>query len=101
MSYHETGSMRRYSGGYGTIDIFLQNSSDLNIKEKYDYVYSCMVAGYTKAIEKTEELGRKEVNAHKIYIKFDCYEDSTNKTPASNKPIEKAISSINIRQKVW
>tara|TARA_Y100001936_G_scaffold185200_1_gene182862 strand:- start:207 stop:377 length:171 start_codon:yes stop_codon:yes gene_type:complete len=56
-----------------------------------------MIDGYTKAIEKTEELGRKEVNAHKIYIKFDCYEDSTYKTPASNKPIEEKVSSINIR----
>ena len=38
MSYHTTGSIRRYSGGYGTIDVFLENSSNLNIKESYDYV---------------------------------------------------------------
>ena len=62
-------------------------------KDKYDDVYSCMIDGYTKAIEKTEELGRKEVNAHKIYIKFD----STYKTPASNQPIEEKVSSTYIR----
>ena len=66
-------------------------------KDKYDDVYSCMIDGYTKAIEKTEELGRKEVNAHKIYIKFDCYEDSTYKTPTSNQPIEEKVSSTYIR----
>ena len=38
-------------------------------KEKYDDVYSCMIDGYTKAIEKTEELGRKEVN--EFYINND------------------------------
>ena len=27
--HHETGSMRRYSGGYGTIDITLSNYSNL------------------------------------------------------------------------
>ena len=38
MPYHTTGSMRRYSGGYGTIDIFLENSSNLIDKEPYDYM---------------------------------------------------------------
>ena len=40
--------------------------------EKYDDVYSCLMDGYQKSIEKTEELGRKEVNKHSIYIKFVC-----------------------------
>ncbi len=59
--------------------------------KKYDDVYSCLLDGYTKSIEKTEELGRKEVNGHKIFIKFDCYEDNTYKTPASSKFFTKKI----------
>jgi len=46
MPYHTTGSMRRYSGGYGTIDIFLQNSSNLDIKQKYDYVVQTPTGSY-------------------------------------------------------
>ena len=53
-------------------------------KDQYDDVYSCMIDGYTKAIEKTEEVGRKEVNAHKIYIKFGCNENQSNKTSISS-----------------
>tara|TARA_Y100000034_G_scaffold132045_1_gene194128 strand:- start:1133 stop:1282 length:150 start_codon:yes stop_codon:yes gene_type:complete len=32
-----------------------------------------MVDGYKKAMEKTIEIGVKEVNKHQIYIKFDCH----------------------------
>ena len=30
--------------------------------EAYDDVYSCMMDGYTKSLEKMEEIGREEVN---------------------------------------
>lgn len=46
MSYHDTGSMRRYSGGYGTIDIFLENTSNLSDKEKYDYTVQTTTGPY-------------------------------------------------------
>ena len=42
--------------------------------EGYKDMYSCMVDGYKKAMEKTIEIGAKEVNKHQIYIKFDCKE---------------------------
>ena len=39
---------------------------------QYTDSYTCMVAGYEKARDKTIEIGREEVNKHQIYIKFDC-----------------------------
>ena len=45
--------------------------------------YDCMLDGYKMSLEKTEEIGREEINKHKIYIKFGCNEDHSNKTPAS------------------
>ena len=38
--------------------------------------YDCMVAGYEEALRKTKEIGSKEMNQHKIYIKFDCVEST-------------------------
>jgi len=48
--------------------------------DQYDDVYSCLIDGYQKSIEKTEEIGRKEINKHKIFFKFDCYESKAYKT---------------------
>ena len=45
--------------------------------------YDCMLDGYKMSLKKTEEIGREEINKHKIYIKFGCNEDHSNKTPAS------------------
>ena len=45
--------------------------------------YDCMVDGYKMSLQKTQEIGREEINQHKIYIKFGCNEDNSNKTPAS------------------
>ena len=38
----------------------------------YDDLYKCMIAGYTEAIHKTQEIGVEEINEHEIYIKFHC-----------------------------
>ena len=38
----------------------------------YSNGYDCMMAGYEKAIEKMEQIGRDEVNRHHIFIKFGC-----------------------------
>ena len=40
--------------------------------KNYDSMYDCLLDGYTKSHDKIEELGRKEINAHGVYIKFDC-----------------------------
>jgi len=57
---------------------------DILYKDGYD----CMVDGYIKSHEKFIEIGREEINKHKIFIKFGCYEDQSNKTSASSKPIK-------------
>ncbi len=48
---------------------------DISYKDGYE----CMLDGYTKSHEKMVEFGREEVNKHKIFIKFGCYEDNSNK----------------------
>ena len=43
-------------------------------QEPFDDPYKCMVLGYEESAKKMKELGREEVNKHKLYIKFDCLE---------------------------
>jgi len=43
---------------------------------QFNSSYECMVAGYAEALRKTEEIGKEEINKHKIYIKFDCIEST-------------------------
>tara|TARA_R100000655_G_scaffold106428_2_gene155750 strand:+ start:946 stop:1134 length:189 start_codon:yes stop_codon:yes gene_type:complete len=38
----------------------------------YNSMYDCLLDGYQKSYDKIEEIGRKEINAHGIYLKFDC-----------------------------
>jgi len=33
-----------------------------------------MVVGYEESAKKMQEIGREEVNQHKVYIKFNCLE---------------------------
>ncbi len=40
--------------------------------QTYDSMYDCLLDGYKKSGEKIEEIGRKEINSHGIYLKFDC-----------------------------
>ena len=40
--------------------------------QTFNTTYECMVAGYTEAKKKTQKLGFKTINEHKIYIKFHC-----------------------------
>ena len=46
--------------------------------------YDCMLDGYKMSLQKTKEIGREEINKHKIYIKFGCNEDHSNKTTTSH-----------------
>ena len=36
--------------------------------------YGCMIQGYKESEKKIAEIGRKDVNKHDIYIKFECHE---------------------------
>ena len=41
----------------------------------YDDIYSCLNSGYAESLRKSEEIVRKDVNTHKIYIRFICQEE--------------------------
>ena len=47
----------------------------------YDNFYECLLGGYQEAIDKTKELGKKEIVSHEVVIKFNCYYD-----PKTNHP---------------
>ena len=55
---------------------------------EYVDAYNCMLDGYTEAYNKIVEIGREDVNQYRIYIKFGCHENQSNKT---------TVSSIEIR----
>ena len=42
--------------------------------DKYNDLYSCLIGGYPESITKIELIGPKDVNEHKIFIKFFCQE---------------------------
>jgi len=44
---------------------------------KFDNEYDCMIAGYSESLKKIEEIGPQDVNDYSMYIKFGCYESST------------------------
>ena len=43
--------------------------------DKYDSIYDCLNAGYAESLKKSEQIGKKEVNEHQIYIRFVCEEE--------------------------
>ena len=54
-----------------------------NVDKLYKDGYDCMIDGYKMSLQKTEEIGRADINEHKIYIKFGCNENNSNKTTTS------------------
>jgi hypothetical protein len=36
-----------------------------------------MIAGYSQSLKKIEEIGPDDVNDYSMYIKFGCYESTT------------------------
>ena len=36
-----------------------------------------MIAGYTESLKKIKEIGPEDVNQYGMYIKFGCYESTT------------------------
>ena len=39
---------------------------------KFNNQYDCLMKGYEESIIKMEEIGKKDINEHEIYIKFIC-----------------------------
>ena len=44
---------------------------------EFDTNYECLMVGYSESIKKIEEIGPEDVNGYRMYIKFGCYESST------------------------
>ena len=40
--------------------------------KQFDSTYDCMIFGYEEYLNKMKEIGKEEVNKHKIYIRFTC-----------------------------
>ena len=45
--------------------------------ERFDTSYDCMMFGYQESQKKMQEIGRKDVNEHSIYIRFTCTPQQT------------------------
>ena len=45
--------------------------------EKFNDMYDCFNAGYVQSMNKLEEIGRKDVNEHEIFIRFACVEEQS------------------------
>ena len=43
--------------------------------KQFNDQYDCFIEGYNQSILKMEEIGRKEINEHEIYIRFICSVD--------------------------
>ena len=41
----------------------------------YNDFYECMSAGYLESYKKTQEIGTKDINKYKMYIKFMCTDE--------------------------
>ena len=44
---------------------------------EFNNEYDWMIAGYSESLKKIEEIGPQDVNDYSMYIKFGCYESST------------------------
>ena len=40
--------------------------------KEFNDQYDCFMEGYNQSMLKMEEIGRKEINEHEIYIRFIC-----------------------------
>jgi hypothetical protein len=69
----------------------------VNIEQIYDDAYSCYTDGYQKSYNKIVEIGKEEVNKHRIFIKFNCYEVEINETSIPSQQFQKKVQSSYIR----
>ena len=53
--------------------------------DKYSSMYDCLNAGYAESLNKSEEIGKSDVNQHQIYIRFICKEETVIVPPPKPK----------------
>ena len=46
-------------------------------QESFNSQYDCLMFGYKESQKKMEEIGRKEVNEHSMFIRFTCTPQNT------------------------
>ena len=39
--------------------------------------YDCLMFGYEESLKKMEEIGKKEVNKHEMFVRFICTPENT------------------------
>ena len=44
---------------------------------EFDSEYDCLLVGYSESLKKIEEIGPTDVNKYGMYIKFGCYESTS------------------------
>ncbi len=42
---------------------------------QFDTEYDCLIEGYSQSLLKIQEIGPDDINTHRMYIKFGCYEE--------------------------
>ena len=52
----------------------------------YDDIYSCLNGGYAESLNKSIEIGKEEVNQHKMYLRFVCKEEEEQIIVPKEKP---------------
>ena len=44
----------------------------IQVDQKFDGLYSCLMSGYAESVAKIEEIGQEKINTNLIHIKFYC-----------------------------
>ena len=52
--------------------VYQQCLEPFPMTERYDSHYDCMLAGYNEALDKSKEIGPKDINEYGTIIKFFC-----------------------------
>ena len=62
--------------------------------ERFNDSYECMIQGYEESGKKITEIGRKDVNEHDIYIKFECHKYKIILPPPKPEPEPETQSKV-------
>ena len=51
----------------------------------YNNFYDCFKNGYEESLRKTKEIGKEQINEHKIFMRFNCVEQPSEQEEKGNK----------------
>jgi hypothetical protein len=52
-------------------------STAISMARTFDSQYDCLMFGYKESMNKMEQIGRKEINEHGMFVKFYCTPQQT------------------------